>query len=165
MVTKLNSFILKGETINLMKDLLERTSKTGLEHGFDMCSNQKTQKITGRNTCIGTNYEVSTKEECRRKEIYEGVYHTHPIPFGSEPSMNDLVLGLVRGINCIGAVKDNTIKCYVKKKIPEKEESIVIEEANKLIKKGYRLTVDESFMKMGFQDYIIKKYFETIDIK
>lgn len=93
------------------------------------------------------------------------MYHTHPIPFSSEPSMADLVLGLVRGINCIGSVKDNTIKCYVKKKIPEKEENIVIEEAIKLIKKGYRLTVDEHFMKMGFQDYIIKKYFDTIDIK
>jgi len=163
MTTKLNSFILKDGTISLMKDLLERTSNTGLEHGFDLCLNQKTQKITGRNTCIGTNCEVSTKAECKREEIYKGVYHTHPS--GSEPSMNDIVAGLVGGVQCIGAVKDNTIKCYVKKKIPEKEESIVIEEAIKLIKKGYRLTVDEMFMKMGFQDYIIKKYFETIDIK
>lgn len=46
MTTKLNSFILKDETINLMKDLLERTSETGLEHGFDLCLNPKTRKLT-----------------------------------------------------------------------------------------------------------------------
>lgn len=110
--------------------------------------------MLSRNTCIGTNCDVSRKAECKREEICKGGYHTHPSD--SEPSMNDLVGGLARGIECIGGVKDNKIKCYVKKKIPEKEESIVIEEAIKLIKKGYRLTVDEMFMKMGFQDYIIK---------
>lgn len=99
--------------------------------------------MLSRNTCIGTNCEVSRKAECKREEICKSGYHTHPSD--SEPSM-----------------QDNKIKCYVKRKIPEKEESIVIEEAIKLIEKGYRLTVDESFMKMGFQDYIIKKYFETI---
>lgn len=42
-MARLNSFILKDETINLMKDLLERTSDLS---GFDLCLNQKTQKIT-----------------------------------------------------------------------------------------------------------------------
>lgn len=169
MSKKLNSFILKGDTINLMKDLLQRTKQDRLERGFDLCLNIVTKELIHRNVCTGSICEIKIKGECDfgKLEILEGGYHTHSSPLSSRPSLHDLVIGLQYGIECIGAARDDSIKCYIKKQFPAKEESIVMTRALELTNKfDNRCLTEKEFKEfMKLEDIIREKYFKTFDIK
>lgn len=124
MFKKLNSFFLMDNTINIMKSLLDDSKRTGKEHGFDLCVGQRDRVLKAENPCKGDACGVDVLGNCKKGESLVGAYHTHPIPFSSRPSIQDLHIGLIYGINCIGTVKDNDITCYVKKddSIPFKDE-------------------------------------------
>lgn len=168
MPKKLDSFFLMDNTINLMKSLLDDTKRTGLEHGFDLCVNQRERILKAENFCVGDKCEVRRPQECKKGEILAGGFHTHPSPFTSRPSLDDLRIGLQLGIECIGTIKDNSIKCYVKKeKIPFREESNVIQKIDKLIKKRDEKTLTQEDFKefMRLEDNLKKKCFKTINVQ
>lgn len=167
MPKKLDSFFLMDNTINLMKSLLDNTKRTGLEHGFDLCSNQRERILKAENFCVGDRCGVSNIQRCKKGDILVGGYHTHPSPFTERPSLEDLRLNLQFGIGCIGTVKDNSIKCYVKKgHISFKEELDVIQKMDKLIdKREKNVLTQEDFKEfMKLEDSTKKKYFDIINI-
>ncbi len=171
MSIKLNSFILKDGTINLMKDLLQKTKQDRLEHGFDLCSNIESKEfpkeLIPRNICVGDACEVEMKGECEKGEVLEGGYHTHRPALSARPSLHDLVIGLTYGTECLGAARDDSIKCYVKKQIPAKEESIIMTRSLQLINKfeNKNLTEKEFEEFMRLEDIIREKYFRIFDVK
>lgn len=168
MPKKLDSFFLMDNTINLMKGLLDDTKRTGLEHGFDLCINPRERILKAENFCVGTKCEVPSPKECKKGEILVGGFHTHPPPFSPRPSLDDLKIGLQLGIECIATVKDNSIKCYVKKEdISFKKESETISEMDKLIKKRDEKTLTKEDFKrfMKLEDNIKNKCFRTINIQ
>ena len=167
MPKKLDSFFLFDNTINLMKSVLDDTRRTGLEHAFDLCINKRERILKAENFCVGERCEVHPLQECKKEEILVGGFHTHPSPFSSRPSLDDLGTGLQFGIECIATVKDNSIKCYVKKEnIPFREESEAMTRINEFTKKRDEksLTKDDFKKYMKLEDSIKNKYFHTINI-
>lgn len=164
---KLDSFFLFDNTVNLMKSLLDDTKRTGSEHAFDLCINERERIIKAENFCVGNKCEVQPYQECKKGEILVGGFHTHALPFTSRPSLDDLKLGLQFGIQCIATVKDSSIKCYVKKEdIPFRKDSELIVEIDGLIKKRDEksLTAKDFKRYMKLEDNVKKKCFRTIDI-
>lgn len=115
MTKKLNSYFLMDNTINLMKSLLDDSKKKSIEHGFDLCVGKRERILKAENPCIGDKCQVELLGRCKENENLVGCYHTHPPPFSSRPSLDDLSIGLNYGINCIGTAKEDNIICYVKK--------------------------------------------------
>ena len=167
MSKKLDSFFLFDNTINLMKSVLDDTKRTGLEHAFDLCINERERILKAENFCIGERCEVRPFQECKKGEVLVGGFHTHPSPFSPRPSLDDLSTGLQFGIECIATVKENSIKCYVKKEnIPFREESVVMTKINDFVKKrDEKSLTKEDFRKyMKLEDSIKNKCFHTISI-
>ncbi len=57
---KINNFILKTNTICIMKNLLDKTKKDRLEKGFDLCLNNN-KELIARNICSGSSCKVDMK--------------------------------------------------------------------------------------------------------
>ncbi len=66
---------LSKETIDLMKNFIENTRKTGLEHGFIMCSNGAITPSKER--VVGVEHEVGLQYEDSCKGNIQGSFHTH----------------------------------------------------------------------------------------
>lgn len=137
MPIKLNGFKLRDNTISTMKGLLRDTKQDKLERGFDLCSNITTKELLARNICTGSRCQIMPKRKCRFGEGLEGGFHTHP-DLTSKPSLADLVMGLQFGIECVGGVKDNSIKCFVKKQFPFREEQNITTMAVDLLGKYHK---------------------------
>jgi hypothetical protein len=112
MVTKLNSFTIPDGTIREMEHLSDLTFVTGNEHGFNLCID-KDRIVKPGNICEGENCSMNISGlTCKENEKNIGIFHTHDK--SSYPSMSDLSVGYLVGINCIGSPKE--IKCYSRKK-------------------------------------------------
>jgi len=167
MPKKLNSLFLMNDTINLMKSLLENSRKTGKEHGFDLCVNPRDRILKGENPCSGNRCDVNLLGKCEQDEILVGIYHTHPYPFSSRPSMQDLDIGLKYDINCIGTVKENNITCYVKKdNIPFEEVKKIRNKFLILARKQEEGSLTKENVKEMFklENTVRKKYFHKFNI-
>lgn len=134
MTIKLNSYILPDSTIKKMEDILGKALTTGNEHGFNLCvkkqlkllkkqlklskkqlklSSEDKKIIKHGNVCEGEECSMdSSKFTCKENERTIGIFHTHKKL--SDPSMSDLSVGYLVGMNCIGSPKD--IKCFSRKK-------------------------------------------------
>lgn len=112
MATKLNSFTIPDSTIREMEHLSDKSFITGNEHGFNLCTD-KYGIIKPGDVCEGEKCSVDTsKFTCKENDRNIGIFHTHDK--SSYPSMSDLSVGYLIGINCIGSPRE--IKCYSRKK-------------------------------------------------
>lgn len=163
---KLNGFKLRDDTISVMKDLLQDTKQNKLERGFDLCSNIITKELSARNICTGSRCEIRPKSKCKYGEGMEGGFHTHP-DLTSKPSLADLVMGLQFGIECVGGVKDNSIKCFVKKQFPFREEQNITTRAVELLGKYHKkiLTKEDIIEFTELENKIRTEYFREFRIK
>ncbi len=168
MVKKLNSFFLMDNTINIMKSLLDNSKRTGKEYGFDLCVGKRERVLKAKNFCEGDKCGVDLLGKCENGESLVGGYHTHPPPFSSRLSIQDLDVGLRYGINCIGTVKENDITCYVKKDdVPFKKEQEVRERISILNKKQeeHSLTVEDVEKIREIEYKVREKCFHGFKIK
>lgn len=119
MPTKLNSFTLPDDVINKMKRNIEDSRIKDIEVGFNLCA--KNNILHDENSCIGTECSVEIPKGCTRGE-HVGLFHTHASA-SSKPSIRDVANAYQMGINCIGSVEENSIKCYTRKdKTPNRED-------------------------------------------
>ncbi len=120
MPTKINSFIFSDDMIKDMKDLSKKSISTGREYGFNLCTNEKDEKyeeyeisVRPGQMCKGEKCSIEVAEfRCKDDEKTIGIFHTHPT--SPNPSMSDLSLGYLVGMNCIGSSEG--IKCFKRKK-------------------------------------------------
>ena len=63
------------EIIDLMKEFINNTKNTGIEHGFIMCSNNVITPSKER--AIGIEHEVGLQYKDACKEKIQGSFHTH----------------------------------------------------------------------------------------
>ena len=133
-----------------------------------MFRTERDRILKAENPCKGDACGVDMLGECKKGETLVGNYHTHPSPFSSRPSMQDLDIGLKYGISCIGTVKENDITCYVKKNnIPYEKKKEVLEKISKLNRKQeeHSLTSEdvEEIYKIEYK--VRKKCFHKFKIK
>lgn len=164
----LDGLILKDSTIDIMKDLLRKTKQDRLERGFDLCADISSKELIPRNICTGSACEIEMEGKCnlRKGEKLKGGYHTHRRGGDPLPSLHDLVAGLQLGIECIGAVENDTIKCYVRKQSLTREVYTVMSKATQLTDKFNTgsLTEQEAEKYMELQNVIREKYFRIFNI-
>lgn len=115
MATLINSLILPDDIIKKMKAKIEETKIKKMETGFSLCKEIDKNSLKFGNECEGTECRIKRHlQRCKSEDIY-GLYHTHPLE-KARPSMAEL--------GCIGSVKDNNIKCFIRK-TPEMDQRIL----------------------------------------
>lgn len=121
---------------------LDKTRDLGIEHGFNLCKDN--DNIIAKDECTGTTCEIKIMQECSNQETTPkvGDYHTHPRGT-SEMSIMDMKRACLFDFKCIGAVTDNSIKCFIRKKYPEK----CSEEMDVIIKKRDILARDAEILR------------------
>lgn len=165
MVTIVNSFILSDDIVNKMKGKIEETREKQIELGFGLCHIGKSNIIMPGGDCTGTECSLTEVRGCRVGS-YVGGYHTHP-KTGTKPSIADLLAAYDVGVECIGSVKENDIKCVIRagSLAPEIREEISgairnIEEAL-----GETVTKEEIQKWQDTRDNFLGKHFNVIDVK
>ena len=107
-----NTYNLPSIAIDKMIDVINKAHISGKEHGFNLCINSKDNIIKPGDTCKGDACAIETAEfRCKDNERNIGVFHTHSER--SYPSISDLSVGYMVGINCIGSFEE--IKCFTRK--------------------------------------------------
>lgn len=163
MVTMLNSFILPEDIVQKMKDKIAETRDKEIELGFSLCRTKSNIIRTG-DDCTGTECKLESLKECRIGS-YIGGYHTHP-KGTTKPSITDLATAYNIGVECIGSVKEDDIKCIVRigNVILQVKEDIL--EARKNDETLGTTLTKEEFQKWKYtRDNILDKYFKITDIK
>lgn len=111
MPTKLNSFILPDNVIQKMKETVSHSRTKDIEVGFNLCT--ENGNLHDENQCIGTECSVYIPKGCTKGK-HVGGFHTHPHS-SSKPSIRDIANAYQNGMECIGSVEENGIKCYIRK--------------------------------------------------
>lgn len=165
MVTMLNSFILPDDLVKKMKYKIEETKEKKIELGFGLCRIGRSNIIKHGGDCTGTECSLTEPRECRVGS-YIGGYHTHPRT-GTKPSIADLIIAYDEGIECIGSVIENDIKCAVRTGPIVQEAKEEISNALKNIEEalGETITREELQRWEKTRDDIIDKHFKIINVK
>ena len=104
-------------TIEKMRDALDKARKTNKEHGFFLCLEKHTQNIVPGPLCVGRKCEVALTGPCK-PNIYIGNFHTHIKRERLILSASDL-LGICNDdrdkLICIGNIWKNKVICFTKK--------------------------------------------------
>ncbi len=142
MPIKLNSFVLSDNIIKKMDIQLDKTRYIGIEHGFNLCKDN--DNIIDKDECTGTTCEIKIMQECSNVTPKVGDFHTHPRGT-PEMSIMDMKSACLLDFKCIGAATDNSIKCFIRKKVkyPEK----CSEEMDAIIKKRDVLARDAEILR------------------
>lgn len=173
--SKINSYNLPQETKNKMVELISKTIKYKTEHGFNLCLD-KNNNIRHGKLCKGRKCSIETaKFECKKDEKIIGIFHTHKISL--LPSVSDLHLNYLGGINCIGSYEG--IKCFKRKKeeldASEYADIRLTENREQFLKWSYdRLKskdITEKEYRSEYEKYrneinrLVNSYFNVIDVK
>lgn len=157
MPTKLNSFILPDSVLQEMKRKVEYSRIKDIEIGFNLCV--ENGNLHDENPCTGTACAVEIPKGCIIGR-HVGIFHTHPSA-SSEPSIQDILNAYQMGMNCIGSVKEKSIKCYIRKDaVPIREDLETILHLSKIPEKDIRNY--KALMKVT--DDLKKHYLNTIEI-
>lgn len=112
-MTKINDNTLTKESIDKMIKSISKTIRSKTEHGFSLCIDEKNKIIKPGKECVGEEKCIDTKFfKCKKGEKHVGIFHSHLKD--SVPSMSDLNVGYMTGMNCIGSYQE--IMCYKRKK-------------------------------------------------
>ena len=115
---KINSSILTDDIIDKMKEQLKRTKKDAIERGF-LLTRSNNFIETGK-SFTGDRHEVVMLEQAINIQKIAGIYHTHSTEC-ARMTATDLESSCLFDISCIGGVKDNKIKCFVRKKLESRD--------------------------------------------
>ncbi len=174
MSIKINSYTLPKETKNEMVDIIGMSIKSNIEHGFKLCLD-KDNNIRQGKLCKGKECSIeSTEFECKENEKPVGIFHTHQKSLN--PSVRDLAVGYLNGMNCIGSFEG--IKCFKRKRedldaleyaeirlIEDKEKFIKFERGRWLAKEITNKAFKEEVEKYRKDvDKLVNSYFRIIDI-
>ena len=150
MPVKLNNYILPDSIIQKMRDKVEYSRSDSVEAGFDFCTdntknlhakniytrnrhtkdrhvknhNVKNHQLHDENHCTGTQCMIETAKGCKQGN-YVGGFHTHPNE-SSNPSIQDIAIAYLNGIECIGGTDDKNIKCYIRNDFVATEKNLDI---------------------------------------
>lgn len=120
MVAKLNSYTLSDNSIDTMRNALDRSRYIKKEIGLTMCSRQD-NVIMLRGEHEGGERSAPLKRQCDKGEEYVGHYHTHPVET-SKANGIDLAKCGDSKIICVGGVSEqrsqqgqitDNINCYI----------------------------------------------------
>lgn len=107
----LNSYALPDNIIVRMKDNIEHSRRSKKELGFSLCASNS--DLHDESQCVGTLCHIQLTRICKSGQRVGG-FHTHP-GATAEMSIGDMYAAYKDGISCIGGIKDNKIRCYVRK--------------------------------------------------
>ena len=161
--------------IDKMIDTIGKAHISGREHGFNLCIDEKDNIIKPGDVCKGEACAIETSEfKCKGNERNIGIFHTHIEK--SYPSMSDLSVGYLVGMNCIGSNEE--IKCFARKNdfdalafadiknVKYKEEQTVGDHSRwrhkEIGDRKYRSIYSKYEKEV---DRIIDKYFNTIKVR
>lgn len=165
MVTKLNSYVLPGDVITKMILKIEETKQKNIELGFGLCRMKYVNTLKPGNDCSGDKCSITQMPECPTG-LYVGGYHTHP-EGTAEPSIADLKNAYVNDVECVGSVKENFIRCFVRigNRKPQDEKDIISK--FKEIEKPLPETLNTEQYKIwkNARDEIWTKHFRTVDVE
>lgn len=121
-------FKFKKSTLDIMKDLIQKTQIDNTEYGATLCTDSN-RNIEAINVCKGEFCGVKINDKiCPPGKIKVGEFHTHPPmeipPFSpSEPSSFDWFTWIDDNhyISCIGT-PEMRIDCYQRKRDPTSED-------------------------------------------
>lgn len=115
MTVKLNSLIVPDTVIKNMESKIRESQQKMTETGFSLCRGINKNIIKIGYECEGDECGIRRFPFCRESmDEYLGFYHTHPTRT-TMPSFPDLIEMYQDGLGCIGSVKEDKIKCYVRK--------------------------------------------------
>lgn len=117
MVAEFNSFILSDQIIEKMRNKMKETREKRKELGFGLCKsyNKSDNILTDGKECEGGVCSLGLTKGCKNiNQILIGHFHTHPTATSSL-SIIDMVTGCQENIECVGSVRFNDIKCFVRK--------------------------------------------------
>jgi hypothetical protein len=165
MVTKLNSYVLPENVVEKMRAKIIETKEKNIELGFGLCRLKFINTLRTGNECTGDECSMEQVPECSTG-LYVGGYHTHPRG-PANPSITDLRGAYVNDVECIGSVKENAIRCFVRigPRVPMYEKDIVA--AVKDIEEPLVGAVSkEKYQKWEkARNEILNKHFKAIDIE
>lgn len=165
MATTLNSYVLPDHIIKKMREKIEESREKKIELGFGLCRLSHVSSLRVGDECVG---DVCTLKRIASCPIgtYVGGYHTHPRAT-AEPSIADLKSAYIRDVECVGSVKEDAIKCYVRigHRKTDNERHIIKaeEEIEKPLPKW--LSQKEYDIWKRTRDEILNKHFKQIDVR
>lgn len=165
MVTLINSFIISDDLAKKMRDKIEETKEKKIELGFGLCRIGRSNIIKPGGDCTGTECSLTEPRECRVGS-YIGGYHTHPRT-GTKPSIADLIIAYDEGVECVGSVIENDVKCVVRSGPIVSQVREEISGALKNIEEalGETITKEELQRWEKTRDDILDKHFNVISVK
>jgi len=119
MVAKLNSYTLSDNSIDTMRNALDRSRHIKKEIGSTMCSRQD-NVIMLRGEHEGEDRSAPLKRQCDKGEEYVGHYHTHPINTSKATGIDLAKCGDSK-IICVGGISEqrqqgqitDNASCYI----------------------------------------------------
>lgn len=164
-VIKLNSYILPDPVIEKMKSKIRETKEKDIELGFGLCRLRNTNIIRTGDECTGTECELVYEKECPIGS-YVGVYHTHPHT-SSKPSIGDLETAYIDEVGCIGSVRDDNIKCFLRIGPMNHQVREEIIKTSKTVEEPLRkeVTAEEYQTWKNARDKILGEHFKEIEIR
>lgn len=164
MVTKLNSYVLPENVVEKMRAKIIETKEKNIELGFGLCRLKFINTLKTGSECTGDKCSIEQVPECPTG-LYVGGYHTHPRGTAN-PSIADLRNAYVNDVECVGSVKEDAIRCFVRigPREPIYEKNIVT--ALKDIEQPLAETISkEEYQKWeNARNEILNKHFDTVDI-
>ena len=163
-------YIITDELVLKMIEKIEESIYKGVELGFYLYKDIKTNILTSMSGCIGTKNcikDVEAGVEFTDNKIRVGFFHTHTksLPYASIVDLHGtylLGLSIIGGLNTIS---DISIKCYERKS--EYEYSIQREIFNETIKERQFIKGDIRLLMYPYSKKlreITNNYFNVIDI-
>lgn len=165
MTIKLNSYSLPEDVVEKMRLKIEETRQKKIELGFGLCRMKYVNTLKSGSECSGNECSVLPIQECQTG-TYVGGYHTHPSGT-AEPSIADLRNAYINDVECVGSVKEDAIRCFIRNgnKKPQDEKGII--SIVKEIEEPLPTILNEEQHKIwkSARDEILNKHFQTVDIR
>ena len=165
MVIKLNSYNLPEEVVTKMRLKIEETRQKKIELGFGLCRMKYVNTLKPGIECSGNECSLLQMPECQTG-LYVGGYHTHPVGT-AEPSIADLRNAYINDVECVGSVKEDAIRCFVRigNRKPQEEKDIIsrLKDVEESLPETTGIEQYQTWK--NARDDIWTKHFQTVDIK
>lgn len=165
MAIKLNSYSLPEDVVEKMILKIAETRQKNIELGFGLCRMKFVNTLKPGSECSGNECSVLPIQECQTG-LYVGGYHTHPVGT-AEPSIADLRNAYINDVECVGSVKDDAIRCFIRTSNKKSQDEKDIISTVKEIEEPLPAVLSEEQYKIwkNARDEILAKHFQIVDIR
>ncbi len=165
MAIKLKSYSLSEDTVSKMILKIEETKQKKIELGFGLCHMKHINTLKPGRECSGDECSMTRMRKCSTGS-YVGGYHTHPTG-STEPSIVDLKNAYINDVECIGSVRDGTIRCFIRIGTRNLRDERNIISRLKEIEESLSKTISNEQYRIwkNSRDEILTKHFHVIDVK